>query len=852
MLDRQIEKLMREEQKSFGIQPGFKQFSMAPFGGMNQMSTSRLDGKDSESWWQENLIKTGDGCLRSLWDQGPAFYTAPTGKTIIYYFFYNIGPTNYVAIFLSDGTAVSLNTSTGASTTISSVANTFYDSGLSTQIPVCGQWGTTYLLIANNFGPNNYWVWDGSLLYTAGSLSPLITITDGGVNYTSAPTVTAYGGSGSGATFVATVLNGSVVSIRETNPGSGYEPGDVVQLYITGGGSDSNAELIAVLASGAVTGVVITNPGSGYLPGTYNLIFTGGTGSGATGTYTVGAGGTVDSTAITAGGSGYTGAPSVTFPVPIKSVTITNPGSGYTPGTYALGFSGGGGTGAAGTYTVGVGGTVASTAITVNGSGYTSVPSVTFPSGGGAGAAGTAVLYGSGASGISLISSNTVSSVTIVHGGSGFTSTPTLTFIGGGGTGATATAVLSGGVITSVTVNNGGSGYTSAPAIEVQAGANNAAVATVTLMPYGISGTAIETFQQRVWLTFPFQSTTGNGVQQNGEIINISAPGSFSDFATSDGGLEFINSDSFLRTQYINIKQSNGYLYSIADSSVSVISNVQTSGNPTSTTFNYQNTDPQTGAAWRDTVVPYSRTILLANAFGVFGLYGGAVTKISKNMDNIFNNAVFPAAGGVMPTSAVANIFNLKVYLINMTVVDPFTEQQRTLMLGWDEREWFIVSQASTFTFISTQEVNSNLLAWGTDGNSLYQMFSSPSTLITKKLSSKLFGAQNQLIQKEAMGMYLQVQDLSVTGAGVSFNSITVDAEHGVYPVPQIPTFGNSIPPYYQIQSFGSGDIFGCNLGYTLVSTSTDFSINYLSLGYTECGNIAMSSTPIFGQISTE
>lgn len=852
MLDKELQKAMAAEQKAFGIQPGFKQFSMQNFGGMNQMSSSRLDGKDNESWWQENLIKTGEGCLRSLWDQGSPLYTAPSGKTIIYYFFFNIGAANYVAIFLSDGTAYQINTATAASTTISSTANTFYSSGLSLQIPVCGQWGTTYLLIANNFGPNTYWVWDGTLLYTAGSLSPLITVTDGGANYTSAPTVTAYGGNGSGATFTATVLNGSVTSIQETNSGTGYEPGDIVQLYITGGGSDSNAELVAVLTSGGVTGVVITNPGSGYDTGTWNLTFTGGGGSSATGTYTV-SGGMVTSTAITAAGSGYTSAPTVVFPTPITStLTVTNTGTGYTPGTYALGFSGGGGTGAAGTYTIGIGGSITSTAISNNGSGYTTAPTVAFSSGGGSSAAATAHLFGSGASGIALITSNGVASVTVVEGGTNFTSTPTLTFVGGGGTGATATAVLTSGAISSVTVTNAGTGYTTAPAVVVQSGVNNSATATVTLMPFGISGTSIETFQQRVWLCYPYQSASGSGVQQNGEVINVSAPGSFSDFATSDGGVQFINSDSFLRAQYVNIKQSNGYLYPYGDSSVSVISNVQTSGSPSSTTFNYQNTDPQTGAAWRDSLQAYSRTILFANPFGVFGLYGGAVTKISKNMDNIFNNAVFPAAGGVVPTSAVANIFNLKVYLINMTVVDPFTGQQRTLMLGWDEKEWFIVSQASVYTIIATQEIASDLIAWGTDGNSLYPLMNFPSNLITKKISSKLFGSQNQLIQKESMGLYLQVQDLSTAKSGVSFNAITVDSETGSYALPQIPTFGNAVPPYYQIASAGSGDVYGCNLGYTLTSTSADFTINNLSLGVIEVGSVAQGSTGISGQITTE
>ena len=851
MLDKQTEKLMREEDRVFGIQRTFKEMRMTPFGGMNQMSSSRLDGKDNESWWQENFIKTGEGCIRSLWDQGPALYTPPAGKTIIYFYPFNIGATYYIAVFLDDGTAYQINTATAASTTISGVANTFYNTSLSTQIPVCGQWGTTYLLIANNFNQNNYWVWDGTDLHTAGTLAPSVTITNGGSGYVSAPTVTAYGGSGSGATFTATVTNGSVISITVTNPGTGYEPGDVVQLYITGGGSDSNAELTAVLTSGAITGIVITSPGTGYPDGTFNIAFTGGGGSSASATYTA-LGGVVTGTTITGGGSGYTSAPTVAFTVGILSITVTNVGSGYAPGTYSLGFSGGGGTGAAGTYTIGGGGTITGTAITMAGSGYTSAPTVSFPTGGGSSAAGTANLYGTGASGIALVASNSVASVTVTHGGSGFTSTPTLTFVGGGGSGATATASLSSGVINSVSVTNGGSGYTNAPAVVVQSGTNRSATGTITLMPFGISGTSIETFQSRVWLCYPNQAVSGNGIQQNGEIINISAPGSFSDFATSDGGLQFINSDSFLRSQYINIKQSNGYLYPMGDSSVSVISNVQTSGNPPSTTFNYQNTDPQTGVAWRDSVQAYSRTILFANPFGVFGLYGGAVTKISKNMDNIFNNAVFPAAGGVVPTSAVANIFNLKVYLLNMTVTDPFTNVTRTIMLGWDEKEWFIVSQASTYTIIATQEINSDLIAWGTDGTKLYPLLFAPSTSIMKKISSKLFGSQNQLIQKESMGLYLQVQDLSSSGSGVSFNAITIDSETGSYALPQIPTFGNAVPPYYQIQSAGTGDIFGCNIGYTLTSTSADFTINNLSLGNIEVGSVAQSSTAISGQINTE
>ena len=100
--------------------------------------------------------------------------------------------------------------------------------------------------------------------------------------------------------------------------------------------------------------------------------------------------------------------------------------------------------------------------------------------------------------------------------------------------------------------------------------------------------------------------------------------------------------------------------------------------------------------------------------------------------------------------------------------------------------------------------------------------------------------------------MYLQVQDLSSGGAGVSFNSITVDTENGTYQVPQLPTFGAATPPLYPIVSIGSGDIYGTNIGYTLESTSKDFSINTLSLGHIDTGSIAMSSTSIAGTTDSQ
>ncbi len=832
MLPQGFDKLSAKAQAALGLPEQFKLFTPTKFDSMNQ-TDSRIGMPDTDLFYIENLVHIGDYNQRALWDIGPPIYTA-SGKTIVWFYFFSIGSTAYAAIFFKDGTAIQVEQGNLATTVISNVVNTFYNSSVSNSLPACSQWGAQYLLICNNITNNSYWVWDGATLYGSGTLSPDVVITSGGSGYTSAPTVVTYGGSGSGATFLATVYSGSVVSIQMTNPGSGYEPGDQVQLYISGGGSDNNAELTANLTSGSIGSVVITNPGSGYRALTLNLAFTGGGGSGAAGTYTADGTGAVVSTSISSGGSGYTSAPSVNFTRQVNFVTITNAGSGYTPGTYALTFSGGGGSGAAGTYTVDGTDTVVSTLVTNAGSGYTSIPTVAFPSGGGSSAAGTVTMYGSGAAGVAQLNAGAVTSVTVVHGGTNFTSTPNINFVGGGGTGATATAVLTSGAISSVTVTNGGSGYTSAPAVEVQSGLNDAAYATVGLMPFGVSGNSIETFEDRVWLGFPNQVGT---TQTSGTFL-VSAPESFSDFATSDGGLTFTSTDSFLRYQYTNIRQSNGYLYPFGDSSVSVISNVLTGSNPSTTTFNYQNTDPQVGTSWRDSCQVYSRTILFGNPIGSYGLYGGAVTQISKKIDNIFVNAIFPpTVGALTPSSAVANIFSKKVYFTLMTLKDPFTLATVNKMIGWDEKNWFIASQNANLIYIGSQEINSNLYAWGTDGTSLYPLFNTPSTNITKKISTKLYGVNEPVVKDQAYALAIQAQDLSSAQSGVTFDA-AIDTNYlnpntGQYSYALTPiSFSANVPTYPMYVTSSLEGVYGMNIGATITSTSSDFTLNFLGLGY--------------------
>src|SRR6266404_2568941 len=108
--------------------PGFKTFALSEPAGMRYALEPRPGIDDQQLFWQENYIRIGKSSLRTLADVGTALYTAPPGRTIISFFPYNLGTTNYIAVFLDDGTAYQVTDPGGATTTISGVSPTFWAS----------------------------------------------------------------------------------------------------------------------------------------------------------------------------------------------------------------------------------------------------------------------------------------------------------------------------------------------------------------------------------------------------------------------------------------------------------------------------------------------------------------------------------------------------------------------------------------------------------------------------------------------------------------------------------------------------------------------------------------------------
>ncbi len=143
-----------------------------------------------------------------------------------------------------------------------------------------------------------------------------ITVTNGGADYTTAPTV-AISGSGDAAATAA-INKHKVVSIAITNAGDDYATAPTIAISAPPlGGVQATAT--CTVTGGKITAITITNKGSGYVAAP-TVTVDGGGGAGAILTAALGG--------------------------PVTAVNVVEPGEGYGS-TPTVSFSSGGGTGAA-------------------------------------------------------------------------------------------------------------------------------------------------------------------------------------------------------------------------------------------------------------------------------------------------------------------------------------------------------------------------------------------------------------------------------------------------------------------------------------------------------------------------
>jgi len=179
----------------------------------------------------ENLQPIAANDLQTVPGPNTALATL-AGKTVTRQFPANIGATDYVIQFNTDGSCIAVNAVTGAQTVVAAAA-TF------STTPDMTTFASSRILIMDP--TKGYATWDGTLFVGSGGISPNIVLTSGGSGYSAPPAVSFTGGAGGnagGATAVA-VMGGSgatqfVVSVTLTNPGTGNAAGAAITVVFTG------------------------------------------------------------------------------------------------------------------------------------------------------------------------------------------------------------------------------------------------------------------------------------------------------------------------------------------------------------------------------------------------------------------------------------------------------------------------------------------------------------------------------------------------------------------------------------------------------------------------------------------
>lgn len=651
------------------------------FEGINT-STSRAGVPAEQMRWCDGFMPLDKNHLRTLYDVGPTLYTA-VGTTIVFFYFVNISSTPYAVVFLANGAVVAVNVNTSAVMSLLPAAS--IQSPSQTNIGI-SQWGQQYVIIVAN-QTNGYWIWDGTAVYDAGSISPVVTITNVGSGYVSPPVISLVGGSGFGAAFSGQIANGSLVSIVVTNAGQNYLSTDTPTVIITGGTtSGSGASINGGLAhhvggAGASVLLVMENSSAPFLA----------------------------NASLVSGGSGYSNAPVVLIaggnPYPGSPVPITC------------------------TVTAGV-----ITGLSVQGSAFSRF--IPF---------GSYINFG-GPNTLTITDPGYwfVNSTTIIAPGSGYSNFPQLS-ITGANTTIVATPVLTASVsqpagsISSVQIVSGGQ-YTSSVAFTIViTDTATTAQATVTLMPYGVSGNAVETYSGHVWVV-------------NKNLYQWSAPGSVSNFATNLGGGSATSASSYLKIGYTRLVSTNGFLYLVADSSIDYISGVQTSGMVPTTTFTLQNATPTIGTPYPWSVILRGQDLLFANSIGVYTLPGANPQKVSQMLDGYWGSV--PNFNGLNLSSAHAQLFSREVWMTLSTFVDVVTGQTVTKPSMWDGKRWWTSPQSMSMTYIASNEINSVFTAYGTNGTIIAPLFSAPSNAFTKTVRSKLWADPGGYALNHAAGRF--------------------------------------------------------------------------------------------------
>ena len=332
-----------------------------------------------------------------------------------------------------------------------------------------------------------------------------------------------------------------------------------------------------------------------------------------------------------------------------------------------------------------------------------------------------------------------------------------------GGTRAVITLTTNGTSITSVSAYGTGlttgTGYTTVPAVTItSAGSGQTITAALVSQP----GTCIASFSGRVWIA-------------NGRTLYYTAAGTNNDFYSASAG-NIIFNDSTLIGNITQLVSANNFLYIFGPDSINVISDVRINTSTGTTLYTNTNISASVGSDQPYAMMPYFRSIVFMNRYGVYALVGSTTSKISDALDGLFPNIDFTktvSAGQVLVYNILCACFNF--YYTGTSGTQGAAQYIQAVFF---DKKWFFTYQGAV-KYIVSIPVNGAGIIYSTTGTDLQTMYQSSSIAQATKIQSALLGMGNIIRDKVALKFGVEAILSQAIGNNIT---VTIDSENATSP----------------------------------------------------------------------
>lgn len=357
---------------------------------------------------------------------------------------------------------------------------------------------------------------------------------------------------------------------------------------------------------------------------------------------------------------------------------------------------------------------------------------------------------------------------------------------------------------------------------------NITAPVTLTVIDNTVLGYDLAVFSGRVWI-----------VLNSGRTVKFTDVGSYNSFAGSGGF--FVMNDPSLHDKIRSIDTANNFLYVWGNDSANTISDVRVVGGIA--VFSNVNIETMAGTSFPLSVFPYFRAMMFAAPYGFYQLYGATPTKVSDELDGVFpliDLSKVVSGGTVVINNIVCAAW---VFTYNDPVVGP-----RQLVAIFHNKKWFVANQGNMLRVSSTSIAGKQCL-FGTDGNSLFQLFQDTVGNVDTKVVTKLYPHNSSIYTKSILRIGCEIQlpvaIISITATAdtemssgevllLSASSAITWVGSGVitWIGAGVITWVGLGPAAYGIDATN----FGKYVGITLQSTSPQYQLTNLMMRYQETG----------------